>query len=159
MRRRAPAVYEWLARTWNARAARRGREPRWTWPAAPCWQPLWRRVAREYLPYLRQNALVFRAGARRFDFVGERLRFPRTVTTDYRVWCREILQRRYEALGTEERGRVDALFAPAGGLAALTAEGTIPSGMDERYGLPRPPLAAKQRRGPLKIAVLGQPRT
>lgn len=158
MRRRAPAAYEWLARLWNATAAKLGSAQSWVWPDAPVWQPLLRRIAREYVPYLHQNALAFREGRERFDFTGEKLRFANTVTTDYRVWCRERLQHRYGRLPAEHRGRVETLFAPQGGLGALEADGVIESGMAERFELPRPPRTKRERPTPLRIALLGQPR-
>jgi glutathione S-transferase len=158
MRRRAPAVYEWLARLWNATTAKLGLRQTWTWPAGDHWQALLLRVAREYLPYLHQNAVAFRDGRKRFDFSGERLSFKGTVTTDYRVWCREVLQRRYQALAATDRARVQELFAAQGGLDALDADGVIDSKMNERFQLPRRPRTARERRVPLKIAVFGQPR-
>jgi glutathione S-transferase len=158
MRRRAPAVYEWLARLWNATADKLGSQQEWLWPTADCWQPLLRRIAREYLPYLHQNAVAFRAGKRRFDFKGRNLAFAHTITTDYRVWCREVLQRRYQTLAGRERSRVDELFAPHGGLGALEADGIIDSGMKQRFELPRPACTPAQRRTPLRVALLGQPR-
>jgi len=158
MRRRGPAVYEWLARLWNAKSAKLGAEPAWVWPTGEYWQPLLRRIAREYLPYLHQNAVAFRDGKKRFDFNGQQLAFPGTVTTDYRVWCRQVLQGRYRALGPRDRDRVDELFAAHGGLGALEADGVIDARMSERFELPRPSRSSKERRMPLKVAVFGQPR-
>jgi glutathione S-transferase len=158
MRRRAPAVYEWLARLWNATTDKLGPHQTWTWPAVDSWQPLLRRVAREYLPYLHQNAVAFRDGQKRFDFTGEKLVFKGTVTTDYRVWCREVLQRRYQTLAVDARARVEELFASPGGLAVLQTDGVIDARMGERFRLPRPSRSGKERRLPLKVAVFGQPR-
>jgi glutathione S-transferase len=158
MRRRAPAVYEWLARLWNASVEKLGPSQYWEWPRADYWQPLLRRIARAYFPYLHQNALAFRGGCARFDFRGERLHFKGTTTTNYRVWCREELQRRHLSLEPADRARVDELFAPHGGLDVLHADGVIDSGMSEHYRLPRQPLTPRDRRLPLKIAVFGQAR-
>lgn len=158
MRRRAPAVYEWLARLWNATAEKLGAEQTWIWPAAEYWQPLLRRIARDYLPYLHQNALAFRARKQRFDYRGDTFTFANTITTDYRVWCREVLQRRYRELGQEDRTRIDRLFESAGGLGALEADGVIDSGMADRFRLPQAPANAAHGRPPLKIALFGQPR-
>lgn len=158
MRRRAPAVYEWLARLWNTTTGKLGDEQTWVWPTATCWQPALRRLAGDYLPYLHQNAVAYRDRKARFDFRGSTLAFPNTVTTDYRVWCREVLQRRYQELPAKDRARVDQLFETAGGIAVLETDGIIDSGMDERYRLPRPPRTPAQRRVPLKIALLGQAR-
>jgi glutathione S-transferase len=158
MRRRAPAVYEWAARLWNATTAKLGSEQTWIWPAGAFWQPLLRRIARDYLPYLHQNAVAFRDGKERFDFKGDTVSFAHTVTTDYRVWCREVLQGRWQALSLDERERVNALFESAGGLEALELDGIIESGMAARFVLPRPAPAAAPKRPPVRIALFGQPR-
>ena len=158
MRRRAPAVYEWLARLWNANVDKLGPSQTWVWPQADCWQPLLRRIAREYLPYLHQNAVAFRDSRPRFDFQGERFRFEGTATTHYRTWCRQELQRLHRSLAPADRGRVDGLFATAGGLDALHADGVIESGMSEQFQLPRPAKPGRERRPPLRIALFGQPR-
>ena len=158
MRRTAPAVYEWLARLWNTTVDRIGSQQAWIWPTAEYWQPVWRRIARDYLPYLHQNALAFRDRKNRFDFRSETFTFGNTVTTDYRVWCREVLQQRYRLLAADARHRIDQLFSSAGGLGALEADGVIASGMNERFRLPRQPAIAERRRPPLKVALLGHPR-
>lgn len=155
MRRRAPEVYEWLARLWNESAERLGPKPAWKWPDADSFAPLWQRIVGDYLPYLRQNALAFAQRRRRFDFQGRSQQYPGTATHHYRVWCRQELQRRYQALEADEQERVDAVFAPAGGLAELLADGMIDAGMDEQFALPK---AAGHYKPSLRVALLGQPR-
>jgi len=155
MRRRAPAVYEWLARLWNAGYVTCEAQPLWRWPEGDAWGGLWRRIAGDYLPYLQQNALAFRARRRRFDFRGDSLSFPGTVTNHYRACCRQELQRRYAGLQPAERERVDAVFAGLGGLAALLGDGVIDAGAGDRYDLPRPP---GEHPVPMPHRWFGQPR-
>lgn len=153
MRRRAPNVAEWLARLWNGPQA--ARTPRWRWPDAPEWQALWARIAGDYLPYLHANALAFRDGRRRFDWQGASMGFRRTITHYYRVACRRQLQQAYDELDAAARERVDALFAPHGGLAALHADGAVDPG---GAAMPVLPVRAGAHRQPWRIAVFGQPR-
>lgn len=157
MCRRAPAVYEWTARLWNESVERLGTVQAWAWPDGAHWDGLLAHLAGDYLPYLEQNAQAWAKGDRRFDFRGASVGFARTVTTQYRVWCREQLRTRYAALDDESRERLDELFAPQGGLGLLAGAQPIDSGLDEALRIPRPPLA-RRRRQSLLMWLLGQAR-
>ena len=157
MRRDGPNTYEWLARLWNARHSKLDEAISWQWPTAEYWQPLLERIARDYLPYLHQNAVAFKQGKKRFDYQGNSLAFKQTVTTNYRVWCRQELQREFSLLTNGNQQKVEALFAPVGGIDALHQDGVIDSGMDEQFQLPFDPSTVKHQRG-LLARHLGQPR-
>lgn len=158
MRREGPGTYEWLARLWNARASRMAAEPTWQWPEGDHWLPLLTRIAQDYLPYLHQNARAYRDGQARFDHRGATFTFRGTKTTNYRVWCREVLQREFAALDADARARIEALFEPAGSLATLHEDGTIASGMDAAFQLPiEPGSRTPQKRGFFQ-RLGGQPR-
>lgn len=157
MRRHAPNTYEWLARLWNTRHQNLADTDTWYWPAETWWQPLLRRIAQDYLPYLHQNALAHQRGAQRFNFVGNSLEFPRTRTTTYRVWCREQLQLAWMQLDSADQARLDQLFAAHGGLTALHTDGQIESGLDQQFKLPQP-VQAKNHQVSLSKRLLGQPR-
>ncbi len=154
MRRRAPAVYAWLARLWNHTPATVVDAPRWQAPEGPEWAPLWRRVCGDYLPYLAQNAAAWQAGKKRFRSQGATLSFDGTVTVRYRVWCLQRLQRAFAALDAQAQSRVRALLANYGDMAALTAP-EIDSGLDALYQLPRP---EGTHRLSLWRSIWGQPR-
>ncbi len=155
MRREAPAVYAWTARLWDSSADRLGAKQQWIWPEGAPWEGLWERILGDYLPYLRQNALAFSRRQRRFDFAGRSISFRGTVTHQYRVWCRQQLQRAWAALAAPARQRVVELLAPYGGLDALEADGEIDAGVGDRYALPRAP---GHFRPSLAISLFGQPR-
>lgn len=157
VRRRGPRTYEWLARLWNARWSRLPATIEWKWPTSAFWSPLLRRIARDYLPYLHQNALAFAEHKKRFDFVGDSLRFDATVTTHYRVWCRQELQREFGNLDAGDQQRVASLFREAGGLDSLHRDGVIDSGLGERFQLPVVPSRIARARS-LRRSLLGQPR-
>lgn len=166
MRREAPNTYEWLARLWNAKPEKlqgSDTDTGWQWPEQTFWQPLWRRIAGDYLPYLCANADAFDAGKKRFDFKGRAHNFPRTKTTDYRVWCLQQLQREFQALGLEHQQRVLGLFTDAGEspetIETMLSRPEVDSGMDALFAMPREPLAQGEGGASSWVKVLrGQPR-
>ena len=117
---------------WNAKHSKLSPDITWMWPQADYWQPLLRRICSDYLPYLHQNAIAFSSGKKRFNYQGETLAFANTVTTDYRVWCRQQLQARFYDLSANEQQQVNQLFAKAGGLSSLHQDGVIDSGQDQQ---------------------------
>ncbi len=158
MRMQAPNTYEWVARLWNARQQKLGSQPQWLWPQADCWQPLLDRIANDYLPYLQQNARAYKENKTRFDFVGKSLQFPHTKTTHYRVWCFDVLQRKFAELSSSDQQKVEALFEPVGGLDDLQWKKPIDSGMDDLYRLPVKPGARPGFKSRLSVMLGGQPR-
>ncbi len=146
MRQQAPNTYEWLARLWNLRIDKCPAEQAWIWPEADYWGPLLARIAKDYLPYLHQNALAHQDGKKTFDYRGATFELRNTITTTYRVWCREVLQERYQALSDSDKRRVSALFAHHGGLDALFADGTIPSGLADHFRLPLDPEVSSREK-------------
>ena len=157
MRRRGPKTNEWIARLWSTSNSELAPTIDWHWPSAPYWQPLLRRIARDYLPYLHQNALAFSQHKERFDFTGESLQFKGTVTTHYRVWCRQELQREFSELSAEQQQRIEALFADVGGLAHLHEDGIIESGLGAQFELPIDPNSVKKKPS-IRQKIFGQPR-
>ncbi|ARN75225.1 glutathione S-transferase family protein [Oceanicoccus sagamiensis] len=157
MRRHGPNTYEWLARLWNSHHSKLSNTVSWVWPEADYWQPLLERIANDYLPYLHQNAMAFANGQQRFDYQGNSLAFPGTVTTHYRVWCRQQLQREFALLNPEQQQRIEQCFAMAGGLASLHQDGVIDSGLDQQLQLPITAATVKNTLT-LRQKIFGQPR-
>jgi len=158
VRRRAPNTYEWLARLWNAKPSKLPASSTWTWPEADYWGPILERLAKDYLPYLHQNAVAFSKGEKRFNHSGKTFQFNGTKTTNYRVYCREILQQEFDKLTDSDQTRLTDLFAPHGGLEALHADGVIESGMAEKFVLPRDPQIHEKYKQTLTQLIYGQPR-
>lgn len=154
MRRRAPAVYEWLARMWNAPRTQAS-TPRWLAADGPYWAALWTRICGDYLPYLSQNAAAWAAGKKRFNARGASLSFNGTLTHHYRVWCLQVLRRAWRELDAEARAQITSQLAPYGGLAALDSGADVDAGLDALYTLPKPP---GQHKAGWRITLLGQPR-
>jgi len=93
---RAPAVYAWVGRLWNARASRSGGALAAGVPGD--WSPILREVGGAYLPYLCANADAWKSRRARFDLEIQGARYRRLPVSRYRVWCLERLRAHYEAL-------------------------------------------------------------
>lgn len=158
VRRRGPNTYEWLARLWNAKIDKLPAAQHWVWPQSDYWAPLLERIARDYLPYLHQNAVAFRSNQQRFDYRGNTFTFKGTKTTNYRVYCRQILQQEFNALNEQDQHRIKQLFEPSGGLEPLHTDGIIDSGMADHFVLPRDPVSTQRQKPRLMKTLLGQPR-
>lgn len=110
MLRRAPSVYEWVARVWNARASRAVGALETGVPAD--WSPILGEIGNAYLPYLCANAQAWKAGQKHFDAEIASARFHALPTSRYRVWCLERLRAHFETLrggvADEARGLLEA---------------------------------------------------
>lgn len=157
MRRRAPAVYEWTARMWNADYRLLDTEQQWQWPEGNHWLPEFNRITNDYLPYLQKNAEAWAAGKKRFNFTGQSIEFPKTVTTQYRVWCLQKLQREYRALSIHDRTRVEQLFASDNLANILAGKTEIDSELDQTLALPRDAVTETKKPG-LWLSLWGQAR-
>lgn len=158
MRQQAPAVYEWLSRMWNQTVDDLGDNIEWKAAEGEGWDFILGDICKTYLPYLHQNAMAFKAGKKRFNYSANGLELPQTVTTDYRVWCRQELQREYQRLSDAEQARVEAMLVPHGGLAELFADGEVDAGMDADLSIPfpaRPEMSFARR---LYVWVMGTAR-
>ncbi len=96
MRERAPGVFAWQARLWNARGSRTQGELVRGIPED--WSPILRELGSAYLPYLCANALGWKAGERRHDAEIQGVHYRDLPVSQYRVWCLERLRAHYEAL-------------------------------------------------------------
>jgi hypothetical protein len=109
---RAPAVFEWLARLWNARGSRtRGALVA---GVPPDWSPILREIGDAYLPYLCANAEAWKARVRRFDVEIQGTFYRALPVSRYRVWCLEKLRTHFEALDGEGRTAATSLLEAHG---------------------------------------------
>jgi glutathione S-transferase len=147
MRERAPAVFAWVARLWNARAGR-APEREGDFPAAgslpAVWDELLADAGAAYLPYLHANAVAFREGRRRFDFAVQGATYRDVPVVSYRAWCRERLQDHFDALPSDARPAVRAVLEKAGAWDPLWRDGRIASGL---FADGPPPVCAPDRGG------------
>jgi glutathione S-transferase len=155
MEERAPAVYAWVGRLWNARASRMTAPRRLSDFTHPGWAYFLEEIATNYWPFLLRSAEAWRAGESRVDHQAHGVTYRRLKVMRYRVYCLEVLQQLYAALSGEARAQVDALFAPFGGLEQRPV---IESGLVEEHELPlrtgRPTIRGWRR---LWLGLAGTP--
>ena len=108
MRQRAPAVFEWQARVWNARASRVGSELVAGIPED--WGTMLEDIGQAYLPYLCANAKGWKHGQSRHDAEIQGVTYRNLPVSQYRVWCLERLRAHFEALADEPRAKAQALL-------------------------------------------------
>ena len=125
---RAPTVFAWLGRVWNAR----GSQHRGGLVSGipDDWAPLLREIGASYLPYLAANAQSWKEGRRRFDFEIEAARYRDLPASRYRVWCLERLRAHFEALGGGARDEARRLLEASGCWEALWRVEAPASGYD-----------------------------
>lgn len=129
MRRRAPSVYEWVARLWAARASRIGSAS--LLDAFPSdLEPLLAESAHTHLPMLAANAAAFAAGRRTHTFSAAGTTYRDVPTSRYRVWVLARLQRALLDLEGDEREQTEQLLDRTGCLEPLLAVDPLPSGHD-----------------------------
>jgi glutathione S-transferase len=92
MRLRAPGVFAWQARLWNARASTTQGGVLGEVPADM--YSMLDDIGTGYLPYLNANALAWQKGLKRFDTVIQGVSYRSLPVSQYRVWCLEQLQKR-----------------------------------------------------------------
>ena len=92
MRRRAPGVFAWQARLWNARASTTSGTQVSELPEDM--HSLLGDIGSGYLPYLNANARAWQQGLDRFDPLIQGVQYRAVPVSQYRVWCLEQLQKR-----------------------------------------------------------------
>ncbi len=155
MEERAPEVYAWVGRVWNARAHRLPGTPTLSDFTHPGWAYFLEEIVRVYWPFLLENARAWARGAERFDHRAHGVVYERLKVVRYRVYCLQVLQNEYRALDAADRHAVDALLAPHGSLEVID---DLDSGLLEEHRLP----LRTERRQPttlqrLKLGVWGTP--
>ncbi len=112
MRRRAPGVFAWQARLWNARASTtRGNEV----SALPDdMHTMLDDIGSGYLPYLNDNALAWQQGQKRFDPVIQGVNYRGVPVSQYRVWCLEQLQQRASEVSADHRDTLQKMLQDRG---------------------------------------------
>ena len=155
MEERAPAVYAWVGRVWNARAHRLGREPIPSDFSHPGWEYFLRDIMQNYWPFLLGSARAWAAGQPRFDHQAHGVTYENLKVVHYRVYCLEVLQNEYRNLNEPDRRTVDDLLRPYGAIELI--EG-LDSGLMEEFELPlRSDRVQPSRLQRFKLALIGTP--
>ena len=133
MSERAPAVYEWVARVWNARASKMPPQQVIADFSHPGWQFFLKDIVQTYWPFLLRTAEAWQAGKSRVDHEVNGVVFRDLKVVHYRVFCLELLQRAYAELPQPARTHVDETLAPYGKLPMIDG---LDSGLMEEHELP-----------------------
>lgn len=112
MRCRAPGVFAWQARLWNARASSTQGHELEKLPSDL--HSMLDDIGEAYLPYLNANALAWQAGQERFDPVIQGVQYRSVPVSQYRVWCLEQLQQRAREVPAEKQDQVKSLLDDRG---------------------------------------------
>ena len=131
----APAVWEWVARLWNARGVRDGGGALEDF-SAPAWGDVFAGIAGEYLPYLDANAAAYARDDARFDCRLGDVVYPGMPVVRYRVACRSRLLAAFRALDAPARERVSRRLAASGIAAWLASAQDVDAGLDAEFELP-----------------------
>ena len=111
MRARAPAVFEWVARMWNAKAANAA--PQFIDKADDALAVLLGEACDTNIVQHKYNAQAYTAGAGRYDMRVQETDYKRIPTSRYRVWCLENLRRAWAALDVESQNALKAILPPS----------------------------------------------
>lgn len=159
MRDRAPAVFEWVARMWNARATTL-EFAEWV-PAhdglPDGLAPLLARAARRYLPSLHANAAAVAAGATTYEEILDGKHYANLKPVPFQAWRRSVLQKHLEQLPAEAVDGVRAVLDRSGCLDWLERDGVLAHGYAEGDDLPfsRPRRIDVARK--LRMRIFGTP--
>ncbi|MGA7396433.1 MAG: glutathione S-transferase family protein [Solirubrobacterales bacterium] len=113
MQERAPAVFEWAARTWNARASVDGGEGLVS-GIPDDWGPILKEIGETHLEALAQNAVAFSAGRERHDLSVQGVNYPSIPTSAYRPWCLKQLQQKFQELPDDASATVRGILEDHG---------------------------------------------
>lgn len=109
MQDRAPAVFEWAARVWNARAFEIGARPL-TEGVPDDWGPILQEIGETHLEALAANATAYSEGSKTHDLTVQGTTYRGIPTSSYRPWCLKQLQLRFEELPDDPARQVRELL-------------------------------------------------
>jgi glutathione S-transferase len=108
MRQTAPAVNEWVARMWNARASRIAGELVTGIPSDIL--PLLQEIGDTHLQNLVANARAWQQGSKQYDVKIQDKQYTDLPVSQYRSWCLEQLQHRFRQLTADAQGSLRPLL-------------------------------------------------
>ena len=106
MLERAPGVFEWVARMWNARKDTMNGD--FIGEPDEALALLLSDIGSMYMPYLKKNAVAWSKGSKTFNALIEGNLYENLPTAQYRVYCLEQLQLRFTSLDEAAQEKVEA---------------------------------------------------
>ena len=134
MRQRAPRVYAWVARMWEA--ATENQAEALVSAIDPPLTALLVEACETHLVQLRENAQAFERGESYFAQEVQGCRYQRLPVSRYRVWCLEELRKHWRALGEPAQVAVRGHLAEPHAAVLWDAEPTATSGYDPERQAP-----------------------
>ena len=134
MRETAPGVMAWVYRVWNARASREHGDLVSGIPGDLL--PLLKEIGETHLQALCANAAAFADGKDRYDVDIQGTPYTGLPVSQYRVWCLEMLRKRYAALGENTRSDLSKVLEEQGCLEPLLRIPDARSGYDPEGKVP-----------------------
>ena len=134
MRERAPAVFAWVARVWNARASET--PPAFLEAIPEDCTPMLKEICETHLQQLIDNAAAYDQDRSHFDMNVQECRYFHLPVSRYRVACLEWLRAAYAALGPAEQDTVQKLLQEPQASILWDPEFSVRSGYDEARQAP-----------------------
>lgn len=107
MRNHGPAVYEWVARVWNAKE---GDAASFVSSVPEDTNDMLQEISETHLEQLKCNALAFAAGQKQFEMNIQGCQYRKLPVSRYRVWCLEQLRRAFSSLSEDDQREVKSLL-------------------------------------------------
>lgn len=132
MRNRAPLVFEWVARMWNASGVS---QPHFLDAVPDDAAALLREICETHLVQYRENAAAYARGDTHFAMTVQSVYYAKLPVSRYRLWCLEQLRAGFAALDAQAQEQVRALLPHHD--AVILWEGEVAaSGFNEDDHLP-----------------------
>jgi len=109
MQERAPAVWAWVARMWDAKGENYTDKELLSEPDEAM-MTLLEVIGRNHLDYCNQNAAAFATGKRTFDATIEGVVYPAAVVSRYRIWCMEQLRSDFKSLNDADQAQLEKIL-------------------------------------------------
>lgn len=134
MRQRAPRVFAWVARMWEAAPANPAGEL--VTEIDPPLAALLREACETHLVQLRENARAYDRGDEHFAMEVQGCHYARLPVSRYRVWCLEELRRHWRELDEAAQARVRSHLAEPHATVLWEPEPRAESGYDPERRAP-----------------------
>jgi len=107
MRNQGPAVYEWVARVWNAE---QGDASAFVSTVPESAAPMLKELSETHLVQLKVNAEAYGTSQKHFEMNVQGCQYRNMPVSRYRVWCLEQLRNEFAALPGDAQQAVKALL-------------------------------------------------
>lgn len=134
MRNEGPAVYEWVARMWNANAG--DSSPVFVSEIPSTAAPMLKEIAETHLVQLTHNATAYSQDQKHFAMTVQGCHYQNLPVSRYRVYCLERLREEFAGLSIEHQATVKTLLPHAEADILWRASISAKSNYDEERAAP-----------------------